>query len=401
MKKAIFASTLIVISIVASVLAVGSSALAYAEPSVGIKKGDWIEYSMSITGPPLDDPLRNITWYRVEILEVESASFQANKTALTVNGTLSSSIWDFNLTEGQVQGWAIIPANLSPGDAFFDAAKSANITIEGEEQKTLLDATRTVTHASDPGKVYKEWDKATGVYVHALEHTTDYTIITNAVATNMWSPQVLEATLSVFYGFVVGGVVLGVLAVSLVVVVARRKKMKRLALHYTSQGKIAALTILTVVVAEVAFIFFFPFYAVGLSFAEINLIMQTVWTAFVLVSLRFRAKGNYFAHELTMLVVISAWIVGLSAVLLMGPLSSSSSQILANTPLRLVMNSLHGIFSVPALVFGVWLVVLWRPESTSFAAKSRRIAQLIPYFWVLSYVVGVLDFMVLHTTLLG
>ena len=200
MKKAAFACTLILITIIVSVLAAVSSALAYAEPSTGVKKGDWIEYAISITGPPLD-PLRNLTWYRTEILEVDGASFRANKTALTVNGTFSSSIWNFNLTEGQVQGWVIIPANLSTGDAFFDAAKSANITIEGEEQKTLLGASRTVTHASDPGKVYKEWDKVTGVYVHAIEHTTNYTVITNAIATNMWSPQILEPNQTEFYAW--------------------------------------------------------------------------------------------------------------------------------------------------------------------------------------------------------
>jgi hypothetical protein len=111
-------------------------------------------------------------------------------------------------------------------------------------------------------------------------------------------------------------------------------------------------------------------------------------------------KGNYFVHELTMLVVISAWAVGLITVMFMNPFSSST-EIFSNTPLRLVMNSLHGIFSIPALVFGLWLVILWRPESPSFAAKSRRIAQLIAVFWVPSYVVGVLDFLVLHTALFG
>ena len=170
---------------------------------------------------------------------------------------------------------------------------------------------------------------------------------------------------------------------------------------HLSQGKIAALTIIAVVLAEVAFIEFFPFYAVGMSFAQINLIMQTLWTVLVFVSLWFRMKGNYFLHEITMLIVISAWIIGISAVLMMGPLSSSSSQILADTPARLVMNSLHGIFSVPALALGVWLVALWRPESTLFAVKSRRVAQLLPVFWVISYVVGVVDFLLLHTAFFG
>jgi uncharacterized membrane protein YozB (DUF420 family) len=156
-----------------------------------------------------------------------------------------------------------------------------------------------------------------------------------------------------------------------------------------------------VILFEVGTIFFFPFYEVGLSFAQINLIMQTIWTALVLGSMWFRLKGNYFVHEILMLIVMCAWWVGFSSVLLMDPLSSSSTEIFSSSPLRLVMNSLHAIFSIPALIFGTWLVALWRPGSTSFAAKSRRIAQLTTVFWVPSYVVGVLDFLVLHTTLFG
>ena len=176
--------------------------------------------------------------------------------------------------------------------------------------------------------------------------------------------------------------------------------MKKPVLLHLSQGKIAVLTIVMVILFELATMFLFPFYAVGLSSAEINLIMQTIWTALVLVSMWFRMKGNYFVHEITMLIVISAWWIGFSTVLLMDPFSSST-EVFSNTPLRLIMNSLHGIFSIPALVFGTWLVALWRPESTSFAAKSRRIAQLTTIFWVPSYVVGILDFMVLHTAYFG
>jgi hypothetical protein len=194
----------------------------YGESLVGVKKGDWIEYSITMTGPPLD-PLRNLTGYRTEILQIDGASFQVNKTALTVNGTLSSSIWNFNLTEGQTQGWVIIPANLSMGDAFFDAAKSANITIEGEEQKALLGASRTVTHASDPGKFYKEWDKATGVYVHSLEHTTNFTVIFNAIATNMWGSQTLGQDTTVTYQLVAATIVLAILKMSSIIFIARRK----------------------------------------------------------------------------------------------------------------------------------------------------------------------------------
>jgi len=181
-------TALILASIVVYASVIAFPKLTYGETSVGVKKGDWIEYTIAMTGPPLD-PIRNLTWYRAEILEVDGAWFQVNKTALSVNGVLSSSLWSFDLAEGQVRGWVIIPANLSTGDTFFDAAKSLNIIIEGEEQKTVLGANRAVTHASDPGRVYLEWDKATGVYVHSIAHTSNYTVIMNAFATNMWGPQ--------------------------------------------------------------------------------------------------------------------------------------------------------------------------------------------------------------------
>jgi uncharacterized membrane protein YozB (DUF420 family) len=182
--------------------------------------------------------------------------------------------------------------------------------------------------------------------------------------------------------------------------VVQKPRFTRRPLSRSGQKKIAALTILAVVLFEVGTIFFFPFYYVGLSFAEINLIMQTVWTGLVFVSLWFRSKGNFFVHELLMLIVICAWAVGLTAVLFMDPFSTSTD-VFSNTTMRLVMNVLHGVFSLPALVFGVWLVVLWRPASTTFADRSRKLAKLIPVFWLLSYVVGVLDFMMLHTTFFG
>ena len=182
-------------------------------------------------------------------------------------------------------------------------------------------------------------------------------------------------------------------------VVTRRNRIRKLTLSHSSQGKIAVLTILVVILVIIGAIAFFPFSEVGLSFAEINLIMQTLWTGLILVSMWFRFKGNYFVHEITMLIAICALLVSFSAVLFMGPLTSSSA--FSSSPSRLVMNSLHGIFSIPAIVFGVWLVALWRPGSALFAAKSKRIAQLTMIFWIPSYVVGVLDFMILHTTFFG
>jgi hypothetical protein len=39
--------------------------VAFADVSVGVKKGDWIEYQVTITGNPPQD--HNITWARMDV----------------------------------------------------------------------------------------------------------------------------------------------------------------------------------------------------------------------------------------------------------------------------------------------------------------------------------------------
>jgi uncharacterized membrane protein YozB (DUF420 family) len=179
------------------------------------------------------------------------------------------------------------------------------------------------------------------------------------------------------------------------------KTIKELTLSSSAQRKIAVFTVIVAVFAEIAAMVFVPFYELGLSVSEFNLMLQTFWISFILMSMWFRRKGNYFVHEITMLIVMCETLVGFSVVLLMDPMSFSSMAVLANTPTRLVMNFFHVIFSIPALALGTWLVLIWRPNSATYPAKSRRIAQLTAVFWVLSYAVGALDFLMLHTTVFG
>ena len=406
---------LILASLIVSVSIIASSPLAYGEASVGVKKGDWIEYNINMTGSGTPPPTHDVRWMRIEVLPVQGKAFSINVTARYANGTIGSAVWKFNFSEGDVGGWIIIPANLGPGDTFYDSSihtgKPVNVTVESQEQRVVLGANRTVTYGKDSFR-HKEWDKATGVFIGSSEvlknvtnkdgwYIEDLKVTIQAIATNMWSPGIiLGLNHMAFYSLVAIIAVVAILVFCSALFVARRKGMGGLPLRCLSQGKLMILTIIMVILLEIGFIFFFPFYEVGLSFAEINLIMQTIWTAMVLVSMWFRIKGNYFVHEILMVIVMCAWAVGLISVLFMDPFSGST-EAFSSTPLRLVMNSLHAIFSIPALFFGMWLVVLWRPGATTFAAKSRRIAQLTAIFWVPSYIVGVLDFIVLHTTFFG
>ncbi len=136
-----------------------------------------------------------------------------------------------------------------------------------------------------------------------------------------------------------------------------------------------------------------------MSVAEINLVMQTFWTSLILVSIWFRNKGNYLVHGIIMIVVVGATLISFSMVLLMTPPNGGSMEIYFSSPLKLAEFISHAILSIPAIFFGVWLVALWRPKSTSFAAKSKKIAQITAILWVLSYVAGVLGFLADYTTL--
>ncbi len=218
--KAFTALTLV--SMIVSVSLLVSPALAYGDLSVGVKKGDWIEYNINVIGTP--PPIHNVTWMRIEVLQVQEAALQVNLTNKFANGTFFSSIWKFNFTEGQTEGWIIIPSSLSPGDAFYDASKPANITIQGQLQKTVSDASRTVTYANDSMKT-KEWDKATGVFTQSSENLGNWSANVYATATNLWNPQILGLDQIMFF-LIIAIATLAVVIVVLTFAFARRLSIK-------------------------------------------------------------------------------------------------------------------------------------------------------------------------------
>ena len=214
-RIATFALTLAVV-----LLIVGAATVTYGEPAVGVKEGDWIEYTVEATGTP--PPGQDLNWVRIEILDVEGAVFHANFTVRNVNGTVSSSIRNFNFTKGAAD-WTIIPSNLGPGDTFYDTTKQGYVTVEGQEQKIVAGASRTITHASDSIR-NKEWDKANGVFTGANDNQGTYTINAYATATNMWNPQILGLEQPVFFAVVTAVVVV---IAALALGIARRKRIHR------------------------------------------------------------------------------------------------------------------------------------------------------------------------------
>jgi uncharacterized membrane protein YozB (DUF420 family) len=390
MKPSIIAA-LLVLTISFSLLV--TPVFASQPPAVGVKKGDWIEYAVTVTGgvPPAK---LNLTSYRIDILEVEGAAFQANFTSRFANGTISSAVWSFNFSEGNVGGWVIIPSGLNVGDTFFDSSKPANVTVEGEVQKVVAGAIRTITHASDAKREIKEWDKLSGVYTFSVEHPKNLTLTTTAVATNLWSPELVVVNQATIYP----SIALVALAVLLTCLTAILGWKKKLTLQSPRHQKIVALIVFTVLLLSISAIGAIPLNEsqLPLSFREINVAMQTFWFSLLLAGMWFRKRGNYFMHEILSIITVAATLVSFALVLVMSPPGGSDMAEYFSSALNVGVFFAHSIFSLPALAFGVWLVALWCPSSPFYPAKSRRAAQLTLIFWTLSYIAGIVDFVVLR-----
>jgi uncharacterized membrane protein YozB (DUF420 family) len=135
-----------------------------------------------------------------------------------------------------------------------------------------------------------------------------------------------------------------------------------------------------------------------LTLAETSLIIQSVIFVLFLVSMAFRMKGKYLVHVVTLLVAIISmlsffawWIYEIA------PAFDSYLPTVLSPPLHLVNWLAHEFLGISTLVLGVWTVSFWRLGSTEFEAKSKRIWRLTWIFWVLTYVVGLLLFVVLNT----
>ena len=189
-----------------------------AEISVGVKKGDWIEYQVTYTGTPTEG--HDVTWARMEIKDVQGKNISVDITVDYSNGTREGMTITLNLETGQLGDDFVIPANLNSSDTFFDK-NVGNITISSVEERTYAGATRAVAHATTPETSYY-WDKATGILVEGNSQFPAYTMNTIVDKTNIWQPQLLGLDPTVFYALVIGTTAL--IVVALAFLIARRKK---------------------------------------------------------------------------------------------------------------------------------------------------------------------------------
>jgi hypothetical protein len=223
-KSAVLAIALTVL-IVTALLAV-----AFADVSVGVKKGDWIEYQVKVTGNP--PPRYNVTWARIDVTGVQGEDISLYIQTRFANGSLLIENITVNLETSPGDSF-IIPANLNPGDEFYNQYLGGNITITSVEQRTILGAERTVVSGATEQTTYY-WDRQTGILVEATSSapigfntgfgiSEGFTVFTKTSETNIWQPQILGLDLRVFYALIVAVVV--ALAAIVAILVWRKRTL--------------------------------------------------------------------------------------------------------------------------------------------------------------------------------
>jgi len=191
------------------------SAVVSADVVVGVKQGDWIEYSVTVTGDVPEE--HDVTWSKIEVISVEEKKIYIKITSRYSNGRKETANSTLNLETGQIGDAFIIPAKLDNGDTFLK--NEDTITISGVEERPYAGATRSVVYASTSVTMF-HWDRSTGFLVEATSSYPDFTMATKAEKTNVWQTQifVLDPLFSI--------VLIALVVVAVLVILLRYKKKK-------------------------------------------------------------------------------------------------------------------------------------------------------------------------------
>jgi hypothetical protein len=183
-------------------------------PQVGVKAGDWIKCTYTISGRPSGTPYPE--WLKVEFLSVEGTNATVRVTMHMSDGTEQNATVPVNVVAGggTFQGLSgfVIPANCTTGNSVYMSGYG-NVTIAGETTRSYAGAGRTVVYASFSQygtQLTYYWDKLTGVMVEASAVSGGVTATSKATETNMW-----QAT----PGFPIGPIILSVLIAMVIVIV--------------------------------------------------------------------------------------------------------------------------------------------------------------------------------------
>ena len=200
-----------------------------APPSVqvGVKAGDWIKCTYTISGWP--SGTSHPEWLKVEFLGVEGTNATIRVTMHMSDGTEPNQTMAVDVVAGRgtFQGLSgfVIPANCTTGDSIYMSGYG-NVTIAGETTGSYGGASRTVIYASFSQygtQLTYHWDKLTGVMVEASVVSGGVTGTGRATETNMWQATPSGLPIEPIYLYILAVLAI-IIAVGAAAFIIRRKK---------------------------------------------------------------------------------------------------------------------------------------------------------------------------------
>jgi hypothetical protein len=183
--------------------------------SVGVKGGDWMEYSVSYDGNPSDD---HTNWFRVEVEKVEETNITAHFEVERINGEKYSFSETYDLKVG-FHDAIIISSGLDLGDQFFHD-QFGSISIEYIEDYGYAGEERTVVAAIFSDNI-AHWDKNTGVLTQLdWSQSPDLKHHWLIEKTSLWGETGIDIMLLVGFG-------IAIVAVLLIILLFFRRKKKK------------------------------------------------------------------------------------------------------------------------------------------------------------------------------
>ena len=185
----------------------------FAQVTVGLKEGDWVEYTSIYTGNPPDSyPIDT----RLEIKTVQGTQITVEINNLLLNGTQTSRTETFNLETG-APDFIIIPANLGPGDEISNEELGTH-TIERIDNYDFEGITRELVYANVLDVSFK-WDRKTGIVIEIIQTTDTFTQTLRGDDTNIIQAQAMDSIL-------LYGIIIAIIAIIIIIIVLLLKKKK-------------------------------------------------------------------------------------------------------------------------------------------------------------------------------
>ena len=187
----------------------------FAQASVGLKEGDWIEYEITYTGTP-PETYPQTARFEVQTIQETNITLEIKTNAL--DGAEIITTVTFTLEDG-APDFIIIPANLNVNDE-VNHEEQGRIEILGIEEYTFEGEKRELVYGTTDDLDY-HWDRTSGIVIQIDQTTDTYTQSWLAVNTNIVQMQASDLDPLILYGVII---VVIIIIIVVAMLLFRRKK---------------------------------------------------------------------------------------------------------------------------------------------------------------------------------